>query len=391
MSQTNRKPRHLAALPLILVPLTMAGTGALYGQPVHSAPASGRWDASFGADALNGVVYALEVYNGELYAAGNFTDAAGAAVSSIARWDGRQWRDVGGGVLLDDDPGTIHDLAVYGDSSGIYLFAVGEFDTAGGVPANQVARWDGTTWIDFSSGFPPDLSLVDELGVVGGTEAPGLYTTGVSFGYACGGILFRWNGSSWLPVLLSYPENTGIDSADDGSGETVFVGGPYFGCGGSPDYGGSVKWDDGWQGLQSIFQPERFLNYLDKVYGCGITVYDDADIEWFGPVETWDGTIWEKIPTYAYGTPANCFDLQVFDDCSGDNLFVGGADLSPTGFAHNGIFKLNGTTWRSLGSGIPSGTVYALETFEGDLYVAGQFSIAGGNAVENIARWNHCN
>lgn len=380
---------HLAALPMILV-LTLAGAGALWGQPVHTAPASGRWDPSFGADALNGVVYALEVYAGELYAAGNFTDAAGTPVSSIARWDGSQWRDVGGGVRLDGNPGTIWDLAVYQDTRGTHLFAVGEFDTAGAASANQAARWDGSTWTDFSAGYPADISYVRELGVVGGTEAPGLYSAGVSFDIGCGGIVFRWNGV-WQPVLISYPEMTGIDAADDGSGETIFVGGPYFGCNGTPIYDGSVKWDGGWQALSSIFQPERFLNFQDKVYGCGITTYDDHDLEWFGPVETWDGTIWEKIPNYPYDSAANCWDLEVYDDCAGEHLFVGGLGLSPTGFAVNAIFKLRGTTWKSLGTGIPSGSVYALATFQGDLYIAGQFSVAGGNSVENIARWKHCN
>ena len=38
------------------------------------------------------------------------------------------------------------------------LVAGGGFNTAGGVPASRIARWDGTTWSPFGSGLPGSVS-----------------------------------------------------------------------------------------------------------------------------------------------------------------------------------------------------------------------------------------
>jgi hypothetical protein len=93
-------------------------------------------------------VYTMEVWDdgsGEsLFVAGQRIDTVdGVAVSDIARWDGEQWHDVGGGTN-----NTIWDLRVFdaGDGSGEQLYAVGLFTEAGGVPAGGVARWDGQQW-----------------------------------------------------------------------------------------------------------------------------------------------------------------------------------------------------------------------------------------------------
>lgn len=386
--QTDRRSTTPTILAMLI--LLLATASASWSQTI-GAWATGHWDASFGTDALDGDVFALEVYLGELYAAGHFTDAAGTPVRSIARWDGSQWRDVDGGVTFEDDPGTIRDLAVYDDGNGPQLYAVGEFDRAGNVSVLHAARWDGSAWSDASAGFPADIDP-RELGVVQGVQGPVLYSGGWSFGYGCTAAVFQWSTatSSWQFLLTFYPDVTGIDGIDDGSGETVFVGGPYFHCVGGPFYNGAMKWDNGWQPLESVFQPEKFITYNGLTYAVGITVFDVHDDEVFGPIESWNGTLWEKIPNYDYGTPANGYALEVYNDCAADHLFVGGSGLTPAGLPVNSIYKLRGAIWRPLGSGIPSGTVHALEVYEGELYVAGRFSTAGGHAVENIARWTDC-
>ncbi|MBX7203990.1 MAG: T9SS type A sorting domain-containing protein [Bacteroidia bacterium] len=45
--------------------------------------------------------------------------------------------------------------------------------------------------------------------------------------------------------------------------------------------------------------------------------------------------------------------------------------------------------WYSVGGGLnTNGVIYAMTTFNGDLYVAGSFSSAGGVTASNIAKWN---
>lgn len=86
---------------------------------------------------FNGPVYALHEQNGALYAAGDFTDVGGTAVSNIAWWDGISWSDVGGGLS-----GEVRALALYGDR----LIAGGEFQQAGEMTAQNVAAWNGESW-----------------------------------------------------------------------------------------------------------------------------------------------------------------------------------------------------------------------------------------------------
>lgn len=94
---------------------------------------------------LNSNVVTMAVLGTNLYVGGPFTNAGGITVSCIARWDGNNWFDVGGGVV---GRGTISTLATVGN----YLYAGGTFTNMGGVPANHIAKWDGTNWSALGNG-----------------------------------------------------------------------------------------------------------------------------------------------------------------------------------------------------------------------------------------------
>ncbi|HYV90432.1 MAG TPA: T9SS type A sorting domain-containing protein [Chitinophagales bacterium] len=85
-------------------------------------------------------VWDMVVYKGELYVAGRFHDYGNPA-NYIARWDGTQWHDVGGGMNA-----PVFSLLVYHDK----LYAIGGFTQAGTVPTSQMACWDGTKWCGIS-------------------------------------------------------------------------------------------------------------------------------------------------------------------------------------------------------------------------------------------------
>ena len=89
------------------------------------------------------VLDVMATYNNDLYVAGIFVGQSYPG-NNIARWDGTEWSDVGGGIN-----NRIWDLAVFNNE----LYAVGEFTTAGGVPAQNIAKWDGNEWCGFGSSF----------------------------------------------------------------------------------------------------------------------------------------------------------------------------------------------------------------------------------------------
>jgi hypothetical protein len=84
------------------------------------------------ATGVNGTVYALAVYHGDLIAGGEFTMAGSDSASYVARWDGTNWRPLGSGLNF-----TVYALAVYDDA----LIVGGAFTTAGGKPAHGIAAW----------------------------------------------------------------------------------------------------------------------------------------------------------------------------------------------------------------------------------------------------------
>ena len=110
-----------------------------------------QWLPTFGTQpgVGGGSPLALAVFddgNGPaLYAGGFFNTAGGVPASDIAKWDGNSWSALGSGVS-----GGVRSLAVSGSS----LYVGGQFTTAGGVSANRIAlrrgmrQYAGPKWVE---------------------------------------------------------------------------------------------------------------------------------------------------------------------------------------------------------------------------------------------------
>lgn len=70
------------------------------------------------------------------------------------------------------------------------------------------------------------------------------------------------------------------------------------------------------------------------------------------------------------------------------DIYVGGNFSVAGNTAAANIAKWNGTTWSVLGGGVAGQVSDLAIASNGDLYVAGRFAMAGGVAVGNVARWN---
>ena len=98
-----------------------------------------------------------------LYVGGQFGMAGGAPAGSIAKWDGSSWSTLASGVSGVSGPVEVTALEVHdeGGGSGPALYAGGQFNDAGGQPANHIAKWDGSTWSPLGSGA--DLRVYTEF------------------------------------------------------------------------------------------------------------------------------------------------------------------------------------------------------------------------------------
>ncbi len=163
-----------------------------------------RWNGAAWSElgiGMNNIVEVMAlVPNGagglDLYAGGGFTTAGGLAASRIARWNGAAWSALGAGVN-----NTVERIAFAPNGTGGYdLYVGGQFTTAGGAPANRIAKWDGAAWSPLGAGLDGTL---DELLVFGdGAGGVTLYAGG-SF-TAAGGVqasnIAMWDGMDWSPL-----------------------------------------------------------------------------------------------------------------------------------------------------------------------------------------------
>lgn len=154
-----------------------------------------KWDESTqtwvggnsGVDIVSGVNETIRVLyvnpnDGNLYMGGHFTeiqDGDAAApdpnMSGIAMYDGQNWYPLGTG--LNDYVRAIHE---YNGN----LIAGGYFTDAGGVPAQKIAKWNGTTWSAMGGGF--DGGGIDEY-VKSATVWNGIFFAGGAYTQAEGG------------------------------------------------------------------------------------------------------------------------------------------------------------------------------------------------------------
>ena len=130
-----------------------------------------------------------------LYAVGFFAlqDASGWA-DGVARWTGTSWEPVGGGVGYTTHTGypEVHAVDVYNGK----LIIAGDFTRAGNVPANNIVTWDGTRWAPLGQGFN---EIVYSLG-----HYDGKLVAGTDFGAALwDGAAWSWPGGTTLGGTVS--------------------------------------------------------------------------------------------------------------------------------------------------------------------------------------------
>jgi trimeric autotransporter adhesin len=143
--------------------------GYFYNQPVSSFRSLVKWNGSswtaVGSGTLDGPVYAMTASGTNLYIGGGFTKIGTLVYNNIAKWNGSSWQRLTTSIQVSDigvNREVTTMLAVGND-----LYVGGEFTSAGGKPANHIAKWDGTNWWSLGSGVGDSGSIVSALALKG--------------------------------------------------------------------------------------------------------------------------------------------------------------------------------------------------------------------------------
>ncbi|HZW08946.1 MAG TPA: GC-type dockerin domain-anchored protein [Phycisphaerales bacterium] len=181
---------------------------------------------------------------------------------------------------------------------------------------------------------------------------------------------------------------------DDGAGARLYVCGNLFD--GAQFHVARLD-DDSWTYLDvgGVYSVNDMTVWDD---GSGEALYVTGDFDSLdgmtahNSIAKWDGTEWKPLNQ---GINAGDFRigvaLQVFQDGSGEKLYLGGTFTRIDGKALPYLARWDGEVWGGVGGG-PNNSVYDLCVYDAGggsaLYAVGPFTDAGGKRVYHVAEWD---
>lgn len=156
--------------------------------------------------------------DGYMYVGGNFATANGVTVNGVCYWNGTTFVALSTGLTFTGLQGIGYALAFSADGA---LYVGGSFDTAGGVTAANIAKWNGFSFSPLGTGLgntPRTLYFAPD-----GT----LYTGGIfdtAGGYTLPDRAARWNGSIWFPIDVDLSGTNTVYTITGANDGTLVIG-----------------------------------------------------------------------------------------------------------------------------------------------------------------------
>ena len=305
----------------------------------------GSWfalGAGIGGDPPAVYVRAVVEYNGDLIAAGRFQFAGGQPANNIARWDGTSWHPMGLGTNNE-----VFALCVYQGE----LIAGGNFSQ----PAQKLAAWNGATW-----------HAMGEFGPNGVTFALIEHSKWLF----AGGSYFNQSGDQycfarmppWIQDFSVVGESTRAFAYHDG---LLIAGGWYSGN------NSVLRWDGiTWYPMNTgmIFPVWELAVHNGNFYAA-----NSQGLAW-----RWNGSFWQAVGGVGGVAALHSYDNQ---------LIIGGSffeDTNGSPLLH--VARQVGNQWEAVGGGT-SNTVLTLGEYKGLLIAGGEFTSAGGVSANRIAAY----
>ena len=358
-------------------------TGSIYsafGPSVWKSLGSKQVPGQLSAIGMQNTIYGLGMGpDGILYAAGAFTNAGGSNCYRVARFDGTNWTEMGGGIVQFANANVIRAW-----TNGI-VYAGGYFTNIGGINSRAIAKWNGTNWVamgnglffsQFVNGYVNDI----RVGPNGDVYAGGYFTNAdytVKLNY-----IARWNGVMWTNMGPGF--SNVVNCIAVSTNGVVYAGGSFTNSGNT-----SVRYIAKWTGT-------AWTNVGTTPLGNRITcmaMAKNGDLYvggWFtniGPMEAryiakWNGTSWTNL-----GAGFNNWVYAIDVDNNG-NVVAGGAFTNSGSMACNRIALWNGTSWTNLGSGMNDSILsLGVNTNDNSINAGGFFKLAGGSSCWYVAKW----
>lgn len=355
----------------------------------NPSPTSGDWYALGGGvgDEEFDYVAAVAAFGNDVIAAGRFEYAGGVPAKNIARWDGSTWNAMGDGLH-----NTVRCLKVVNNE----LYAAGDFTFSGASSVAHIAVWNGAAWEQLGDGLNSNVHCL--------TEFDGRLIAGGDFtgsGAAPVQRIGQWSGSAWEPV------GNGGANADVGSLGVVdgrlIAGGPFTRMGATSANHVARLESGEWQAMGTGLNGNIFdlADYNGVPVACG-NFLTNGDGQAALKIAQWNGTAWVPLGGGLAGCMGqHCGSAGYALAVLGGELYVGGSFTDAGAeVSFRNISRWNGAEWTDVGGGVtdPACTaatyncgidVEDMAVRDGELIVIGSFTHAAGGSVpaHNIAVW----
>lgn len=383
--------------------------GAAYDQLVRYDYFSSSWDSvrAWQADEAEGKeIHAIHLTERNVFVAGDFSTLGSLEVNHIA-----SLAAFGGGAALEgpsgiglansEGPVEIADLADGEDQNEWSLYVAGRFDSAGGLPVDGIARWDGSAWAALPDPEPSVPASYTSLLWWDDGQGPALYAGSES------GPVRRWDGRGWTD--LAFPGPHGRRTADlavwdDGGGAELYAAGWWYpaSAGGEPrgfvsrwngrrwiDFASGAEMDGTWiRSLAAIGSGGAAGLYAGGSFGAIDGVESNH-------VARWDGRRWWSLSgERATGVLGEVLTLSRWNQRFSDPVLVVGGDFEYAGGRFAGNLALwDGADWSAvpwIGSG--AGDIETIGEWDDgtgtSLFVAGDFEVLDGEPISRLAHWD---
>jgi hypothetical protein len=347
---------------------------------------------------IGGEVYALKVFDdgsgSALYAGGTFHFAGGVPALNMARWNGTTWLSVGDGL-----PGSVAALASFDDGAGRRLYAAGRFFKP--PEASCLARLDGDHW-SLIPGLDPSID---------GATCLAEFTdeTGAALYIGLEQSIVRLDGQGISTSLdFSWDHIRALAVYDDGTGPDLYVGGTLYTLDGFGLHSTLIQRRSGGQWPAVAGQPADANGSTTALY-AGFApgtstpalyvagAFSSASAPGFASLVYLSQNSWHSMNAGLVAPDIR--SLAEFDDGRGRTLNAAGAFQIPSGDVYpSNAARWDGAAWSALGTGI--GLLYIQDysmcvTAHDDgrgpsLFFGGRFATAGDLSAGHIARWTSC-
>lgn len=306
--------------------------------------------------------------NGNLYVGGDFETAGGVVAGDVARWDGHNWSTLSSGIACSGKNAYISDMAL--DNAG-QLYIVGQFScVSGDIAVPYLAYYNGGGWLWAG----PDPGMANGINTVAVDTNGNLYVGDCE---SSGPTLAKGVRSTEAPyfyswtTLLSGPNCVNSLAADDQG--NIYVGGSFTNAGGVSGASNIARYNgSSWSALGSgVSGAVADLDYDQgyvNVIGSGVPNY----------VTRWNVSagVWQTPGALGVSSaPSNIV-------ADGNDLFVSGLNGTNNYMAH-----WDGSSWSTLTNFTPNESVTALAIQNKMLYAGGRFTQVGVTTVNYITRW----